>query len=173
MKRLFVVDLKDYDESWERSKRTTVRAIIQCGDKLAMVHNKKYDYYEFSGGGVEEGEDFHHALIREIKEELGLTVIPETIEDFGSVLRLNSSQKYANTIYVQEIFYYTCKVEDVVGEQMLTSKEAEQGFSLAYVTPKEAIRKNMHDDHGECNGGAWLENEARIMGMLFGEKVDR
>ena len=54
MKRLFVIDLKDYDEDWQRSRRPSVRAIIQCGDKLAMVYDQKYDYYGFPGGGIEE-----------------------------------------------------------------------------------------------------------------------
>ena len=109
MERLFVIDLKDYDESWERSVRPSVRAIIEVNDKLAMVYVEKYDYYAFPGGGIEEGEDFHQALIREVKEEVGLRVIPETIEEFGSALRLNSSQKFEKTIFEQENFYYKCK----------------------------------------------------------------
>lgn len=81
MKEKFVIDLKDYDEGWEHSLRPSVRAIIQQDDKLAMVYNQKYDYYAFPGGGVEDGENFHQALIREVKEETGLKVIPETIEE--------------------------------------------------------------------------------------------
>ena len=83
MERLFVIDLKDYDENWERSLRPTARAIIIKDDKLAMVYNQKYDFYAFPGGGIEEGEDFYHALIREVREEVGLIVKPETIKEFG------------------------------------------------------------------------------------------
>ncbi|MBE5926353.1 MAG: NUDIX domain-containing protein [Lachnospiraceae bacterium] len=163
MKRLFVIDLKDYDENWERSLRPTVRAIIKKDDELAMVHNQKYDYYAFPGGGVEEGESFHQALIREVKEETGLNVIHETITEFGSALRLNSSKLYENTIFEQENFYYICQVENVVGEQVLEDYEAEEGLKLAFVTPEEALRKNRFDDHKEDNDAIWLERETRVL----------
>ena len=170
MKRLFIVDLKDYDENWKRSQRATVRAIIQFDDKLAMVHNEKYDYYAFPGGGIEEGEDFQQALIREVKEEVGLTVIPESIEEFGSALRLNNSHKFEKTIFEQENFYYTCKVYNTIGEQMLSESEAEEGFSLVFVSPEEALRKNRYDDHKEENGGIWIERESRILEIYIKEK---
>ncbi|MBE5940603.1 MAG: NUDIX domain-containing protein [Lachnospiraceae bacterium] len=171
MERLFVIDLKDYDENWERSLRPTVRAIIKCGDKLAMVHNKKYDYYEFSGGGIEEGENYHQALIREVKEELGLKVIPDTIKEFGSALRLSRSEKFEKTIFEQETFYFKCFVEDVVGEQTLGKREAEEGFELAFVSAEEALRKNRYDDHKEDNGGVWIERESRVLEILIKENL--
>lgn len=174
MERLVVIDLKDYDESWQRSKRPTVRAIIQFGDKLAMVYKQKYDYYAFPGGGIEEGEDFYQALIREVKEEVGLIVIPETIEEFGSALRLNSSHKFERTIFEQENFYYKCKAYDTIEEQMLSEAEEEEGFSLVFVSPEEALRKNRYDDHKEENGGIWIERESRILEILIkGKECNR
>lgn len=167
MKQLFVIDLKDYDENWERSLRPTVRAIIKKDDQLAMVYNQKYDYYAFPGGGVEEGESFHQALIREVKEETGLDVIPETIEEFGSALRLNSSKIYENTIFEQENFYYICQVENVIGEQILEDYEAEEGLELAFVSPEEALRKNRFDDHKEDNDAIWLERETRVLEIFM------
>ena len=169
MERLFVVDLKDYDESWERSARPTVRAIVQCGDKLAMVHNETYDYYEFPGGGIEEQESYHDALIREVKEELGLDIIPETIEEYGSTLRLHSSHKYERTIFEQETFFYKCRAYDTIGSQSLTEKEAAEGFLLAFVSPEDALQQNRFGDHKEENGGAWIEVQSKLLELLVKE----
>ncbi len=48
MKTLFTIDLKDYDESWQRSRRDSARAIIHVGaDKLALVYATKLGYYKF------------------------------------------------------------------------------------------------------------------------------
>lgn len=43
MKRLFTIDLKNYDENWGRSVRPSVRAIIDCGEKYALLHNRSID----------------------------------------------------------------------------------------------------------------------------------
>ena len=99
MKRLFELDLKNYDENWVRSARPSVRGIIDCGDQFALIHNMKYNYYAFPGGGLSEGESNEEALIREVKEETGLTVIPETIKEFGSALIIRKSFVFENTIF--------------------------------------------------------------------------
>lgn len=172
MKRLFIVDAKDYDESWQRSKRTTVRAIIECDGKLAMIHKKKRDYYAFPGGGIEDGESYQEALIREVKEETGLSVIPESIKEFGSVLRLNNSHRYENTIFEQENFYYKCKAYDFVEEQMLDDGEKEENFVLEFISPEDALAKNRCGNHGDENGGIWIERESKILEILIAEKEE-
>lgn len=170
MKRLFTIDLQDYDPSWPRSQRPTVRAIIEYNGKLAMIHKLKYDYYAFPGGGIEDGESYHDALIREVHEETGLRVISNSIKDFGSALRLNSSHKYGNTIFEQENFYYRCGVEGVVDAQQLSEGEVEDQFTLEFVSAEDALHKNRYGDHGEESGGVWIERESRILEILIAGK---
>ena len=56
MKLLFTLDGKNYDESIEIVYRPSARGIVIRGGKVAMIHSKKYDYYKFPGGGIEECE---------------------------------------------------------------------------------------------------------------------
>lgn len=162
MKLLFCIDLKDYEENWPHSKRPSVRGIIWKDNKLAMVHSQKYDYYKFPGGGIEGDEEHSAALIREVKEETGLTVKAESIKEYGYVLRLQKSDYLANTIFEQENFYYTCEVTEETDRQKLDAYEAEEGFTLEYVTPEEAIRTNQN-----CHCTEWdkamVERETQVL----------
>ena len=88
MKTLFTIDLKNYKDNWQRSRRDSARAIIHMGpDKLALVYATKLGYYKFPGGGINENEDIVAALIREVQEEVGLVVIPQTVKEYGVVHR--------------------------------------------------------------------------------------
>ena len=53
-----------------------VRAIIVRDGKIILIKRTKSDstYWVFPGGGVEAGETKQQALIREVKEELGLDI---------------------------------------------------------------------------------------------------
>lgn len=172
MKRLFTIDLHDYNPSWPHSTRPSARAIIFRDGKLALIHNGKFDYYMFPGGGIESGESHEGALIREVKEESGLVVIRESIKEYGSALRLNKSRKYENTVFEQENYYYLCEVQDKIEAPEFDLHEIEEQYSLMFVTLEEAIRKNRQDDHGEENDGVWIERETRVMELLMRERED-
>ena len=165
MKRLFVMDLKNYDENARRFRRPSVRAIILRNGKAAMVHSLKYDYYKFPGGGIEEGESFHAALIREVKEESGLVVIPDSIRDFGSVLRIQRGTKDGNEVFKQENLYYRCDVEETIQKQQLDGYEADEQFTLEFVAPGTAINVNRKKEHGPKDQ-VMLEREARVLELL-------
>lgn len=165
MKQLFVLDKQNYDPSFKKSHRPSVRAIIHKDGKLAMVHSKSQNYFKFPGGGVEEHEDHPKALIREVREEVGLCIIPETIVDFGEVILLQLSHIHKDTIFEQESFYYMCAVEDRIEAQKLDTYELDAKFTLEYVSIEEAIHVNLHEHHFDADP-MMIERETRVLGML-------
>ena len=173
MKRLFTIDLQDYNPSWPHSTRPSVRAIIERDGKLALVHNGKFDYYMFPGGGIEEGESHEEALIREVKEESGLLVIQESIREYGSALRLSSSNYFENTVFEQENYYYKCEVQTEVASTKFDVHEIEEQYSLVFLAPEEAVKRNRCNDHGEENGAVWIERETRVMELLMKENKEK
>ncbi len=140
MKQLFEMDLKDYEDNDTIFRRPSARAIILKGRTIALVYSQKEKYYKFPGGGIHNGEDRISALVREVCEEVGLIVKPETIVEFGSVMRRQKSNVLPNTIFEQENFYYLCECEDTVVTQKLDDYEQEAEFVLQYVDIDEAIK---------------------------------
>lgn len=143
MKQLLEIDLKDYENCDKIFRRPSVRAIIlNDNNKIALVYSKKEKYYKFPGGGIKQDENKKEALVREVREEVGLIVIPESICEFGSVMRRQRSNVSPNTIFEQENYYYTCKTKNQIVDQELDNYEAEAGFMLKFVSLDEAILVN-------------------------------
>lgn len=165
MERIFTIDLKNYDAHLPHSKRPSARAIIFKHGKLAMVYSMAQNYYKFPGGGIEVDEDHSRALIREVLEEVGMKIIPDSIEAFGSVLVLQRSHLLKDTIFEQESFYYNCEVEDRIVDQNLDAYENEAMFVLREVSVEEAIATNAFADHSGADP-VMIERELRVLAML-------
>lgn len=148
MRTLFEMDKKNYDSSGKVFYRPSVRSIIIRGGRVAMVHSLMYDYYKFPGGGIESGETRHQALIRETAEESGLCVVPDSIQEYGCVRRIEKSDKPGISVFVQNNFYYFCEAEPEPGAQKLDDYEARERFTLEFVEAEHAIDVNRNRAHG-------------------------
>ncbi len=166
MKRLFEIDIKDYKETDQVFRRPSARAVIIQGDKIALVYSKREKYYKFPGGGIHADEDKEKALIREVREETGMIVIPDSIREFGSVLRRQKSDKSENTVFEQENYYYFCDVQDDLVDQELDAYEREAGFVLRVVDIDTAIRTNEMYKSKTLFNEVMIKRELRILGML-------
>ena len=148
MRLLFEIDKKDYGGCVRSFTRDSARSIIIKNGKVAMIHSLKYDYYKYPGGGIEPGESAVDALIRETAEEAGLTVVPDTIREYGYVHRIQKSTVEEDECFIQDNYYYLCDVEEGVRPQKLDDYESEEHFTLEYVKPETAILSNRTKDHG-------------------------
>lgn len=167
MRLLFEMDTKDYDPNGTAFIRPSARAVIISGNKVAMVHSLKYDYYKFPGGGIEAGESPVEALIRETAEEAGLSVLPQTIQEYGYVHRVEKGDR--EDMFIQDNYYYLCAVEQQTRAQSLDGYEAEERFTLEWVAPLTAIDVNRNHGHGPKDQ-IMLEREARVLECLIAEQ---
>lgn len=100
MNLLFNMDKKDYDPSLvsltgDESivfRRDSARAVIFRDEKLSVIYSQKNNFYKIPGGGIETVEDPIDAMIREVKEESGLTVIRESVKEMGYVHRIQKGK---------------------------------------------------------------------------------
>ena len=168
MRRLFVIDLKNYDKNGKVFRRPSARAIIIKNNKIYMVHSLLYDYYKFPGGGIEKQESNIEALVRETAEEAGLIVRKDSIKEYGYVHRIQKAKDGGFSMFVQDNFYYFCDVEDKVINQKLDDYEDEERFTLELVDPTAAINANRNGNH-DPKKKAMIEREARVLELLMEE----
>lgn len=165
LRLLFEIDLQDYAGCTRTFTRNSARSIILSGGRVAMVHSLKYDYYKFPGGGIEAGESLAEALCREVREESGMMVDPDSIREFGLVHR--RSREDDGGVFIQDNYYYLCDADENVGQE-LDEYEAEEGFTPEWVTPAHAIETNRYHDHG-VSAQVMLEREALVLERLMKE----
>lgn len=170
MELLFEIDLHDYVPGDRVFRRPSARGIIFAGDKIALVYSKKERYFKFPGGGIHADEEKTAALCREVQEETGLVVIPESIREYGRVMRRQKSNAAPDTIFEQENFYYFCQVEDTAVEQNLDEYEKEAEFTLRYVSLDEAIAVNGVYRSDDYFNEIMIGREKRVLEMIREER---
>ncbi len=141
MKLLKTIDLKDYEESLPKEERFCVRGIIEKDGKIATQKGKRGDY-KILGGGIEPGEKHAIALAREIREEAGLIMIEDSIQEAGEIEELHKDLYGKESIYHCHTYFYYVEIEDRRVEPQLTESEIAKGYKLAWATPEEIIRAN-------------------------------
>ena len=168
MRMLFEIDTKDYDINGTSFSRPSSRGIIIKNGKVAMVHSLKYEYYKFPGGGIEVQEDKVTALIREVMEETGLVVIPESVKEYGMVHRIQKGDY--EDVFIQDNFYYLCEAKSERVVQKLDEYEKDEQFTLEFVSPEYAIKVNSLCKHKEADL-IMVNREIRVLELLMQENV--
>lgn len=167
MKRIGALDAKDYRPDWPVFRRDAVRAILLRGDRIALVYSEVEHYYKFPGGGVIGGESHLEALLREVREETGLRVRPETVREYGMVCEKRRSSISPETTFEQWSYYYTAEVEEETAAQDLDDYEAELGYHLVWTAPQSAYEANL--DRAADPKYDMLRREAYVLGLLLGK----
>ncbi|MFI6297014.1 NUDIX hydrolase [Nonomuraea sp. NPDC050790] len=62
-------------------RRLAAYGMIVRGEEILLAHyvHRETRHWTLPGGGVEHGEDPYDAVVREVEEETGYTVVPEVL----------------------------------------------------------------------------------------------
>lgn len=163
MKKLLVMDAKNYAPDMEEIYRVAVRGIIFIDGKLLMIENS-FGETKLPGGGIEDGEDDCQALVREVKEETGYDVVLETIVPFGEIEEKRLSVKEP-MIWHQISRLYFCEVREEQGACEYSENEKKYGFRQVFYTLEEALEKNhaMLEREGKQ---AWNQREYETLQLI-------
>lgn len=140
MERILILDEKNYPPELDEIRRVAVRGIILMEGRLLLLEDS-FGNVKLPGGGMEPGEDDRATLLREVREETGYEVLPESIRPFGEIEEKRLSA-WEPKIFHQFSRLYCCDVARDRGTCSYTETERRLGFHLVRWTPDEAIERS-------------------------------
>lgn len=161
MRILKTIDRKDYTDQMPVFEKFSVRGVILREGRLAVQQSAAGDY-KILGGGVEKGETLQEALLREVQEESGLVVIPESIREIGEIVERRRDLFEPDVIYVCHSCFFLCDARQEMTQTHMTESEAEKGFHLVWATPEEIIAGN----EPFCDSQPWSYRDREFVRML-------
>lgn len=138
---LGLCDRPDPDKS-SYGERHAARAVIFDGQgRIALLHSARLGYWKLPGGGIEDGEDWQQALLREALEETGYPVMLRAVPPL-MLIEWRAQPEYWRTIEkLKQIS--VCGVADVCGDVQaisLTDDEMQTGLVLEWHRVEEAVK---------------------------------
>jgi ADP-ribose pyrophosphatase YjhB (NUDIX family) len=113
-----------------------VRAVIHEGENLLAVRMKGQNYCFLPGGRHEIGETLSRAIIREIKEELGL---PAAIQRYLGIIENGWKENNSDVYEINHVF--EVKIPKLKTNKYPRSKENKIEFF--WLKPKDFARRNL------------------------------
>jgi 8-oxo-dGTP pyrophosphatase MutT (NUDIX family) len=146
--------------------RTAVRAVAVRGEELLMVYSSTAGDYNFPGGGVDSGETHTQALVREVAEECGMSIL-QVGEEICSVVEYDRPMEQDFDVFKMTSHYYACEVQGGFGLQKLETYEVDLGYVPVWISLDRALDTNrslLTHPHPP----KWLQREIVVLGYVSG-----
>ena len=136
MKELVINDDDLKEEEMDRVI-TRVKAFIINSDKEVLIARSNGGC-QLPGGHVEKGETYEDALIREIEEEVGISVSKKEITEFFRIRRFMTNYFNTGQNVISDVVYYVINTDKKPNKKKThyTSLEKEYQFHIESVDLK-------------------------------------
>ncbi len=146
---VFEANLEKHDVA-HLKPRVGVRAILKHGDQYVLIYHDAWNLYTLPGGGVEQKETLKEALVREVKEETGYSIVH--LEKSLTLI-----EYFTDSIW--EHHFYTCETSGQQTALSLTAEEQDAGHRVVHKSYFEILDIFSHHDTLHHNGDAIVQRE--------------
>ena len=108
---------------------------------------------------MKEGEELSDTLIREVREETGFQVLPDSMRDYFLVHERRKGEP--EDLLEMDSWYYFCQVEEGQHERNLDDYEKEYDYQVSWMTLPEIIQKN--EKVKDSSRIPWIVRETMVM----------
>ena len=161
MKLLACFDEKNYSDTTKIFEKTNIRGIVLLNGKLAMQRGND-GVYKIPGGGMEKGESHVETLARELREEVGLVLIEDSLIELGEITEIRRDIFESDTKYISHSLFFACKVTDERLPITPTASEIKKGYQAVWEMPEEIYETNTR-----LGKDPWIERDTAFIKMLI------
>ena len=150
----------------------TVLGVVARPDKTFLITKRVMTkawapgWWEVSGGAAQAGEESRNAVLREVKEETGLYVRPESICELGEIIELHRDIFEPDKKFICHSLFFYCDVLDEQAPLSLTPSEIAKGYQLKWATPEEVYHRNILIEKD-----SWIIRDTAFVKMLMDGKI--
>jgi len=166
MKLLACYDSKNYSDTTKLLEKTNIRGIVLVDGKLAMQRDKD-GVYKIPGGGMEPGESQIETLARELREEVGLVLVEDSLVELGEITEIRRDIFEEDTKYISHSLFFACEVTEERLPITPTASEIKKGYQAVWATP-EAI----YETNTRLGKDPWIERDTAFIKMLLDGKFE-
>lgn len=107
-----------------------VHAFCFCDDKLVIVYSAAKGYWAPPGGGIESGETFEEAVIREVKEETNMKVLDQKFIGYQDIYAPDRIVRQTRSVCIVEPYgpFVSDPDGDVTDIKLIDPKDYKQYF---------------------------------------------
>ena len=135
------------------------------GSNILLLYTERYHDYSLPGGGIDEGEAHHCALIRELKEETGAQNV-RNIREFGLYEEYRPWYKADFDIVHMESYCYFCDIDEELSEPEFEAHELANGMVPKWMNIHAAIAHNEETMANSEKKGMSIERETFLLKRL-------